>query len=107
MWMKVAISQRFIGIFFLFGGLAILCLQLESHARVFADDFTVDRQDDSMNSSTIRRLRAGAHKSGIAPTQTATAGEIVFKIVSYYLSTHLLTHGSKQNPHTFNVVLRI
>jgi hypothetical protein len=108
MWMKAAICHQVVVIFFLFGGLAVHSFQPESYAQSFAEDFEVfDRQDDSMNSSTIRRLRAGSPRSGTPFVRTAIASETLFQTVFLNRTTPLPTHSCKQDLHTFDVVLRI
>jgi hypothetical protein len=108
MWMKAAICHGVVMIFFLFGGLAVHSFQPESYAQSFAEDFEVfDRQDDSMNSSTIRRLRAGNPRLGTPSARTATTSETLFRTVFLNRTTPLPTHSSRQDLHTFDVVLRI
>jgi hypothetical protein len=94
-------------IFFLFGGLATQCFQLESYAQISGEDFALNLLNDSTSSSAIRSLRVGSRKLGAVPARTATAFEISFPIVLPYRSAHLPAHGSRQNLHTFKVVLRL
>lgn len=106
--MKSAIFSWVVVTFLLLGGLTLPSFQLESYAQIFSENFAAfDRQDDLMNSSTMRRFRASGYRTSLAPTRTATASEILFQLVFPYSSNPLATPRPRQNLHSFNVVLRI
>jgi hypothetical protein len=106
--MKSAIFSWAVVAFLLLGGLIVPSFQLENYAQIFAEDFAAfDGQDDLMNSSTIRRFRASGYRISLADARTATGSDILFRFAFPYSSNPLATLRSKQNLHSFNVVLRI
>jgi hypothetical protein len=106
--MKSAICTWVVATFLLLGGLTLPSFQLQSYAQIFAEDFAAfDRQNDSINSSGICRLRAGSQRLAMAPTRTVTAYENLFQFPFPDRSTPLPTPFCKQNLHSSNVVLRI
>jgi hypothetical protein len=105
--MKSAIFSWVVVTFLLLGGLTLPSFQLESYAQIFTEDFAAfDRQDDSIYSSTIRRFRASGYRISL-DARTATGSEILFRFAFPYSSNPLATPRSRQNLHSFKVVLRI